>query len=321
GGARAGILTSALQMAVVLASLAVIAFASAFHWSFSELWQNAVDGLRIQFTDVRVDPTVRHSVLSLIVGGCGTILSLYATNQETIQRYMALPTLRKAQLAVMLNAPLNTCTLVLYTLIGVMIYGVFHGCHPHLQAKDKIFPYFVESKMNWLPGLEGIFMAAVYSAGVSTLTASYNALTAIFLEDIVKPAMARFNKKAVLSDERAQLLVRVLPFGFSLVATGLAFGVERLDATILQVSLSIIGSAGGTVFGVFCIGLFCPWIRAPAAALAGQVAALCVCAFIVIGTMVYKVTPVDLPLGTTCNATSAPFLWSPEYGKVTTTGE
>lgn len=64
--------------------------------------------------------------------------------------------------------------------------------------------------MSWLPGLEGIFMAAVYSAGVSTLTASYNALTAICIEDIIKPALSRWNSKATLSDERTKLLVRVL---------------------------------------------------------------------------------------------------------------
>jgi sodium-coupled monocarboxylate transporter 8/12 len=43
------------------------------------------------------DPTQRHSFWSLIVGGMVGWTATYDVNQASVQRYCALPTLRKAK--------------------------------------------------------------------------------------------------------------------------------------------------------------------------------------------------------------------------------
>lgn len=45
----------------------------------------------------RIDPRIRHSAFALVIGGCGNMLSLFATNQLTMQRYISLSSLKKAQ--------------------------------------------------------------------------------------------------------------------------------------------------------------------------------------------------------------------------------
>ena len=51
---------------------------------FDELWNTAKLGGRIQFNDFRVDPTIRQTVWTQMIGGLFTFLSLYAVNQTQV---------------------------------------------------------------------------------------------------------------------------------------------------------------------------------------------------------------------------------------------
>uniref|UniRef100_A0A915DUE2 Sodium-dependent multivitamin transporter n=1 Tax=Ditylenchus dipsaci TaxID=166011 RepID=A0A915DUE2_9BILA len=161
-------------------------------------------------------------------------------------------------------------------------------------------------------------MAALYSAGVSTLTGTYNALTTVTLEDVVKPVLNHISPSHTLSTEAYLRLAKYLPFFFGTFAACGAFMVHKWDAMILQISLSIFGSAGGGTFGVFCVGIFCPWITSKMAALSGQITSTLICFILVAGTAINKVHPVNLPLSSTCeaNKTAIRFTTDLSHGRV-----
>ena len=62
------------------------------------IWQQADKGGRIDFGSWNPDPTIRHSVWSLLIGGTLTWLANIGVNQANVQRFSAVPTLNAAKL-------------------------------------------------------------------------------------------------------------------------------------------------------------------------------------------------------------------------------
>jgi len=51
-----------------------------------KVWEVAAQGGRIQFDDLRVDPTIRHTFWTQAIGGIFTFTSLYAVNQTQVKK-------------------------------------------------------------------------------------------------------------------------------------------------------------------------------------------------------------------------------------------
>ncbi|CAG9536969.1 unnamed protein product [Cercopithifilaria johnstoni] len=317
GGAKASIYTSALQMALILASMVLIFSVSLYQFGFNNVLKTAVIGGRLQLFDFRIDPRIRHSVWSLVIGGIGNILCLFATNQLTIQRYMAMSSLRSAQWVILLNIPFNFLILTTYIGAGLIIYHKYFHCNPVLQSKDQLFPRFVVDELSAVPGMVGLFTASVYSAGLSTASASYSALAAVFIEDVVKQFQTKVQKHQSMKPNTSILLARYLPLLFCCLSMIVAYLCSIMKTMMLQISFSIFGIAGGPVLSVFCLGMFFPKIKGLAAFVA-QVTSTVFCVFIAVGALVSNVRPVGLPIDKTCDQSNVTliFVGKPEYGMV-----
>ncbi|VDK64682.1 unnamed protein product [Onchocerca ochengi] len=285
GGAKASIYTSALQMALILANMVLIFSISLYHFGFNNILETAVAGGRLQLFDFRIDPRIRHSVWSLIIGGTGNILCLFAANQLTVQRYMAMSSLRSAQ-----------CFFLISLLMS--------------------YPQYPE----WLDFLRHPFIAQVklqYSFILSTASASYSALAAVFIEDVIKQFQMKVQKHEPMELKTSILLARYLPLLFCCLSMVIAYLCSIMDTMVLQVSFSIFGIAGGPVLSVFCLGMFFPKIKG-LAAFTAQLASTVFCVFIAAGALLNHVRPVGLPINETCeeNNVTLEFVQKPEYGLV-----
>lgn len=92
------------------------------------------------------------------------------------------------------------------------------------------------------------------SAALSSLSSGLNSMSALVLEDYFKPIF-----KNNLSDRASGYIMRgtVLVLGF--VSVGLVYVVQHLGS-VLQLSMSVPATCTGSLFGVFIIGMFLPWI-------------------------------------------------------------
>lgn len=62
------------------------------------IYDLAESSQRIEFFDFDPSPFKRHTFWSIMIGGFFTSLTVYGSNQATIQRYVSVPKVRDAQM-------------------------------------------------------------------------------------------------------------------------------------------------------------------------------------------------------------------------------
>lgn len=114
----------------------------------------------------RLDPTIRHSFWTLVVGGSIFWLNVNGLNQNMIQRYLALkdvPTARKGQLIYVIGVSIM---IILCCYNGLLLFATYHDCDPLTTklatAKDQMMPLLVMDILKDLPGLSGLFIAVSF---------------------------------------------------------------------------------------------------------------------------------------------------------------
>ncbi|XP_067662754.1 sodium-coupled monocarboxylate transporter 1-like isoform X1 [Haliotis asinina] len=296
GGLRAVVWTDTFQTFVVMAGLVAVAVQGSIEVGGVErVWQIANEKGRIFFFDWDPDPTVRHSVWSLIIGSWVGQLTIYAANQTTIQRYLAIKKIHNSQKALYMSIPPTLILSCLVCFVGLVIFAVYNECDPymlgHVKARDQLLPFLVMDKLTFLPGLAGLFVASLFSASLSSISSGLNALSIVFLEDILKLAWEA--RDWVPSTVFVNRTAKVIGLVFGGVVIAVAFLARLLGQTVLQIVLSIFGMSGGPLLGLFICGIFIPFINAWGA-LCGLILSTAMAFWAGVGsTLVLPVPPVN----------------------------
>ncbi|XP_053989378.1 putative sodium-dependent multivitamin transporter [Hylaeus volcanicus] len=258
GGIKAVLITDVFQgLLMFVAVFIIIGTAAKEAGGLEDIWRIAEDGHRIEFDSISVDPTVRHTWWSLIIGGLCTFLSLYGVNQVQIQRMMTVKDMKAAQRALWISWPILTLLSITTCFSGLAIYSKYYRCDPltkkRISSTDMLMPLYVMDTMSDKPGLPGLFVAGIFSAGLSTISAALNSLAAVTVEDYLKPAckMCRGNDFSLSTSSK---LAKLLAFTYGIFSIALAF-LAQFWGSVLQVSLTIFGIVGGPLLGLFTLGM------------------------------------------------------------------
>ena len=107
-----------------------------------KVWQKAVEGGRVQFFELSIDPTIRHTLWTQLIGGIFTFTSLYAVKQKQVQRLLTVSSLRRAQKSIWLNWPILTALSLTTSYAGICIYSHYADCDPlkakRISSKDQV---------------------------------------------------------------------------------------------------------------------------------------------------------------------------------------
>lgn len=91
--------------------------------------------LSLLFFSFDLNPFQRHTFWNLMIGGCFTSLTVYGSNQATIQRYLTLPTINDAKKAMFINFFGTFSILLLSCLSGFIAFAYYFNCDPKLDGK------------------------------------------------------------------------------------------------------------------------------------------------------------------------------------------
>ncbi|KAK3583609.1 hypothetical protein CHS0354_039431 [Potamilus streckersoni] len=200
--------------------------------------------------------------------------------------------------AVLLNVPLILLYGGVLIFTGMVLYAYFmvRNCDPltagYVANGNQVIPYFVIDVMRDIPGLAGVFIAALFSGALSSLSSGINAMAANTIEDILGGML----KEA--TQTRITLFAKIIVVVYGLISVGLAYGAKNLKGSIVQIALSAMGAAGGPVTGLFFLGGIFPqanWIGA----LSGGIISLAITIWIAVGSVLYgKTAPLSPPPST-----------------------
>uniref|UniRef100_A0A182JJ80 Sodium/solute symporter n=1 Tax=Anopheles atroparvus TaxID=41427 RepID=A0A182JJ80_ANOAO len=249
------------------------------------------------------NPTTRHTVFSVIIGGFFYWTSLFCTNQASVQKCMSLKSLKTAKHALYFSLLGLIAVFLMNFYTGLMTFAHYSDCDPlaagQITAKDQLLPFYVMDVFGHIKFMTGIFVAGIFAASLGTVAAALNSLAAVTCEDLLVTGM-----EVKIPDGKGALYAKWMSLGFGLASFGLVFVVERLGG-ILQATLTLNGLIGGVTLGLFSLGIFFSRANSKGALFGGISALLLV---IVVGVMAQLNNEEPAPLPTSvegCNASAS----------------
>ncbi|KAL3977449.1 transmembrane protein 25 [Sarotherodon galilaeus] len=188
------------------------------------------------FPSFDLNPLRRHTFWTIAFGGTLGWIMASGTSQTQVQRY-------------------NSCKSITHARIAVFI--------------SVLLPYLVMDILKGYPGLPGLFLAAVYSGTLSTVSSIINTLAAVTVEDLIKP-------NVTLTDRQLLHISRAL-------STYLICS-QYMARTIIG------GVSGSPMFGLFVLGILCPFANSTGG-LFGLAFGFAASLFVSIGSMLSYADP------------------------------
>ncbi|KAH8381431.1 hypothetical protein KR093_004776, partial [Drosophila rubida] len=279
GGIKAVVWTDVVQAAVMVISVVLVGIMGANSLGgFGRVMDIAAEGgrLDVNYTfDLASRSTFWNTFASAIVTWTGYV----GLNQSCVQRIVSLPSLAHARRSLLLFGVGFTIIMTFNCYTGLVMYARYHDCDPLslgvVSKLDKMVPYLVQDVMGHLTGMSGIFISCVFSAALSTISASINSLSGIVYFDYIKPHIHH-------TEHKANVIMKLFVFFAGIYCIFGGIIVERFGS-ILQMVYSIGGISFGSVAGVFTLGMLVPRAHGRAG-LWSVIASIAVMSYIVVGS-------------------------------------
>jgi SSS family solute:Na+ symporter len=188
----------------------------------------------------------------VVLGGLAQALVPYSSDMAVVQRYMAVSDIGRARRAIWTNAIAVVPASLLFFGVGTALF-VFYSQYPERLdpafKTDAIFPLFISRELP--AGLSGLVVAGIFAAAQSTISTSMNSMSTAVVTDFVRPYVRG------LAERGSLWLGRSLTVVFGGLGVWLAMLFASADIKSLwDQFMTILGLLGGSMCGLFCLGIF-----------------------------------------------------------------
>ncbi|XP_030573342.1 sodium-coupled monocarboxylate transporter 2-like [Drosophila novamexicana] len=254
GGIKAVVWTDVVQGGIMLISVIMVGVLGTMQaGGFSSVLENASNGGRFNF-DFRLDPRIRVTVWNALIGGIFMWTGHIGLNQSCVQRIVSLPSYAHAKKSLVIAGIGFMIIMGMMNFTGIIMFARYYGCDPMLAGlvskPDKMMPFFIQDIMGNLPGMPGLFISCVFSAALSTLSATLNSLAGVVYFDYIKPFIRH-------TEARANATMKLIIIGMGVYCIVGGYMVQNFSS-IIQTVMSITGINTGAVVGVFLLGMLYP---------------------------------------------------------------
>lgn len=187
-------------------------------------------------------------------------LQNFGIDQNFVQRYMTTSSTKKARFSTLFGSLLYLPVSLVFFYIGTALYSYYTAQPELLPAElntpgngDKIFPFFI---VNTLPtGITGLLIAAIFAAGMSTVSTSVNSTATIILSDYYKRYR---NPKA--SEKTSMKVLYVASVIFGILGIGISLTLVGVES-VLDAWWSLASIFSGGMLGLFLLAFLSQKMR------------------------------------------------------------
>lgn len=254
GGIQAVIWTDTIQGIILIAGAVVCAVILTFSMPEGpgQLFRIATENNK--FSLGRFGPSLKDSTFWVVlVYGLFINLQNYGIDQNYVQRYMTTDTDKAAKTSALFGSLLYIPVSLIFFYTGTALYSYYTAQPDLLPAElkvpgtgDKVFPWFIATGLP--AGITGLLIAAIFSAGMSTVSTSLNSTATIILSDYYKKY---FNKQA---DEKSSMKVLYVS-SFVTGTLGILIALALVGVgSVLDAWWSLASIFSGGMLGLFLLG-------------------------------------------------------------------
>lgn len=297
GGLKAAINADVIQtVTIAVLTIAVIIKGTFASGGPTNVYEVNRDNGRLQFFNFTGDLTVRVDTFSAWLGQLFVSLSQFGCQQNFMQRYVSLKSIKDVKRAMMSNIPIIIMFFSLAWVAGMVIYSTYAACDPlkegFIGKQDEILPFFVEDQMALLPGFLGIFMATLFNGALCMNVSNLNSLATVLWEDF----LSQLPQFKGLTDKQQLSVIKVVTVIFGIIIMGVAFCVGLLTG-VIESSMLAFSATSGPLLGVFVLAMLVPVANWKGAA-AGMISSSLIVLWIVFGGLTIDKTKEMLPTST-----------------------